>query len=104
MQPRTNAQPCSRCPEEAIVGLETEWLCSECFNAALEVKREEIEAIILAFEEEFGVNFRPDYEPPTFTLRLPPRLGARFGTMQIFPAVDEIESPLLCGSDDEPAA
>ena len=96
MQSRTNTQPCSRCPEEALVGLESEWLCSECFNAALEVKREEIEEIILAFEQEFGVGFDRLYEPPTFTVRLP----ARFGTMQIFPAVDEIESPLLCGGEE----
>ena len=96
MQSRTNAQPCSRCPEEALVGLESEWLCAGCFDAALAVKREEIEEIILAFEKEFGVGFDRLYEPPTFTVRLP----ARFGTMQIFPAVDEIESPLLCGGDE----
>lgn len=97
MQSRTNAQPCARCPEEALVGLETEWLCSECFNAALEVKREEIEAVILAFEEEFGVGFDRLYEPPTFNLRLP----LRFGTTEIASAVDEIESPLLCGGDED---
>lgn len=102
MQAGTNAQPCARCEEEAIVGLDSEWLCAGCFDAALAVKREQIEEIILrlqAFEEEYGVG--SDYEPPSFELRLLPHNPTAFGTMEILPIVDEIESPLLCGGDEE---
>ncbi len=100
MQSRTNYQPCARCPEEAIVGLDSEWLCAGCFDAALAAKREEIEAIILSFEEP-GVSRLVRYaDDSTMEIHLLP--PAPFGTMQIFefPEVDEIESPLLCGSDD----
>lgn len=90
MQARTDYQPCARCPEEAIVGLDSEWLCAICFDEALAAKREQVEAIILSFEEEFGVRHIPAVA-----------LGADLEVHFVPPVeVDEIRSPLLCGDDE----